>query len=90
MADKVQWEYPKDSRCYVLDAVLVPEAEGGYSAYADNLPGCVSQGETEAEAVSNLKEAFAALIESYNADNQPIPWAQRCSGVIRRQLSVED
>lgn len=53
--------------------VLQPEPEGGFSVFVPALSGCASQGETEAEALSNIKEAIALYIEGLKADRQPIP-----------------
>ena len=38
--------------------VLQPEKEGGFSVFVPALPGCASQGETEEEAIQNIKEAI--------------------------------
>jgi len=38
------------------------------------LPGVVSQGETETEALENIADAFRAAVESYTADGVNIPW----------------
>jgi len=39
--------------------VIVQEDEsGGYYVYSPDLKGCVSQGDTEAEAMRNFAEAF--------------------------------
>ena len=40
--------------------LLSDEDGGGYLAYVPDLPGCVSDGETEAEALANLQAAVAA------------------------------
>ncbi len=53
--------------------VLQPEPEGGFSVFVPALSGCASQGETEAEALLNIKEAIALYIEGLKADRQPIP-----------------
>ena len=42
---------------------LIPEEGGGYAAICSDLPGCVSQGETEAEAMENVKEAIKLYLE---------------------------
>ena len=42
---------------------LIPEDEGGYSAIVPALPGCVSQGETEREALKNVELAIAEYLE---------------------------
>jgi predicted RNase H-like HicB family nuclease len=43
--------------------VLEPDPEGGYVAVVPALPGCYSQGETEEEALSNMREAILLTIE---------------------------
>lgn len=40
-----------------------PEA-GGYVVYCPTLKGCVSQGETEQEALENIKDAIKTYLES--------------------------
>src|SRR3990167_8194950 len=40
-----------------------PEA-GGYVVYCPTLKGCVSQGETEEEALENIKDAIRTYLES--------------------------
>jgi antitoxin HicB len=52
---------------------LYPEADGGYTVAIAHLPGCISQGETLAEAVANIQEAKAAWIETAWECKDPIP-----------------
>jgi len=52
--------------------VLEKDEEGGFVATVPSLPGCVSQGETEEEALANIKEAISLHMESLAADGQPI------------------
>lgn len=42
---------------------LIPEPEGGYTVLVDELPGCVSVGETKEEAIRNIAEAIALYWE---------------------------
>lgn len=58
-------------------AILCPEEDGGFSAIVRDLPGAVSQGDTEDEALANLREAFAGLVVAYRDSNQPIPFCAR-------------
>jgi predicted RNase H-like HicB family nuclease len=37
--------------------------EGGYTAFVEELPGAISQGETLEEARENLKEAIELILE---------------------------
>lgn len=46
-----------------LKVVLEKAEEGGYAVYVPSLPGCISQGETRAEALRNIKEAIALYLE---------------------------
>jgi predicted RNase H-like HicB family nuclease len=67
------WQQHKGGvyRCIVY---LTLEAEGGFSVESANLPGVASQGETEEEALANIKEAFEGCFESYKAHGEAIPW----------------
>ena len=43
--------------------VILEEGEDGYIvASCPSLPGCFSQGKTEAEALANIREAIAAYL----------------------------
>lgn len=48
--------------------ILEKEEEGGYSAQCLELPGAISQGETQEEALSNIKEAIELVLEVINED----------------------
>jgi predicted RNase H-like HicB family nuclease len=54
--------------------ILDPDTEGsGFTVLVPALPGCITQGDTRAEAIENAKEAIALYIESLKADGEPIP-----------------
>jgi predicted RNase H-like HicB family nuclease len=53
--------------------VLEREEDGGYVASVPALPGCVSQGDTRAEAVSNIREAIALYVEDCRDAGDPVP-----------------
>lgn len=38
--------------------------EGGYTVYVPSLPGFISEGDTEEEAIENIKEAIELYLES--------------------------
>jgi predicted RNase H-like HicB family nuclease len=61
---------------YEVQAVIVPEDEGGFHCFIANLPGVVSQGDTEPEAWANIEEAAAAVLGDYLDSGQTIPWCQ--------------
>ena len=37
------------------------------------LPGCISQGKTRPEALTNVKEAIAAYLDSLEKHGEPVP-----------------
>lgn len=43
--------------------VLSPETDGGYSVVCPAVPGCVSQGDSLEEALSNVREAILLCLE---------------------------
>jgi predicted RNase H-like HicB family nuclease len=53
--------------------VLEREEDGGYVASVPALPGCVSQGDTRAEALKNIQEAIALYVEDYRDAGDPVP-----------------
>ena len=76
--------------CRVL---LCPEPEGGYSAHALRLPGVVSQGDSVAEALENIKEAFRGAIRTYHEQGLSVPLTpiatERPAGALERWVLVE-
>lgn len=54
--------------------VLIEQDEDGvFVAEVPALPGCISQGQTRAEASANIKEAIELYLDSLAANNDPIP-----------------
>ena len=54
-----------------LKIVLEPSEEGGFTVYAPSLPGCISEGETEEEALANIREAIELYLEPAEDDALP-------------------
>ncbi|MFC2060051.1 type II toxin-antitoxin system HicB family antitoxin [Chloroflexota bacterium] len=46
-----------------IRVVLEASAEGGFTVYVPSLPGCISEGETEEEALANIREAIELYLE---------------------------
>jgi predicted RNase H-like HicB family nuclease len=44
--------------------VNLKKTEEGYSGWVPGLPGCWSQGKSEAEALENIKDAISAYLET--------------------------
>lgn len=51
-----------------ITVVLEPQEEGGFTVYVPSLPGCVSEGDTKEEALSNIREAIELYLESDTND----------------------
>lgn len=48
---------------HTFTAIFEHAPEGGYTAFVEELPGAISQGETLDEARENLKEAIQLILE---------------------------
>jgi predicted RNase H-like HicB family nuclease len=53
--------------------ILEQEVDGGYVVSVPALPGCVSHGDSRAEALSNVREAIELYIEDCRDAGDPIP-----------------
>lgn len=53
--------------------VLEQESDGGYVVNVPALPGCVSQGDTRGEALTNIREAITLYVEDCREAGDPIP-----------------
>jgi predicted RNase H-like HicB family nuclease len=51
-----------------LKVVLSPSEEGGYTVYIPALPGCISEGDTKEDALSNIREALELYLEPIDDD----------------------
>ena len=54
-------------------AVVIEKAEGNYSAYVPDLPGCASVGDTLEEVKREIRTAIAFHLEGLRADGQNPP-----------------
>jgi predicted RNase H-like HicB family nuclease len=54
-------------------AIVIEKAEGNYSAYVPDLPGCVATGATVQEVESQIREAIEFHLEGLREDGLPIP-----------------
>lgn len=53
--------------------LLEQDEDGVFVAEVPSLPGCVTQGATRAEALSNVQEAIEGYLDSLRAHDEPIP-----------------
>jgi predicted RNase H-like HicB family nuclease len=54
-------------------AVVIEKAEGNYSAYVPDLPGCVATGETVEAVEEEIRGAIRFHIEGLMADGLEVP-----------------
>jgi predicted RNase H-like HicB family nuclease len=54
-------------------AVVIEKAEGNYSAYVPDLPGCVATGVTVQDVENEIREAIAFHIEGMREDGIAVP-----------------
>ena len=60
-----------------LIVTLERDETGMIVAECPAIPGCVSQGKTEEEALANIREAIAACVEARVANGMPVTVAVR-------------
>jgi predicted RNase H-like HicB family nuclease len=54
-------------------AVVIEKAEGNYSAYVPDLPGCVATGESVSVVEQEIRDAIRFHIDGLKADGLPVP-----------------
>ncbi|MFN5514240.1 MAG: type II toxin-antitoxin system HicB family antitoxin [Cyanobacteriota bacterium] len=64
LADYLNLHYP---------ITFYPETEGGYTVIIQDLPGCISTGETLEEAMTNILDAKQQWLETALQYGDPIP-----------------
>ncbi len=56
--------------------IVIEKADGNYSAYSPDLPGCVATGVTREDVEKNMREAIEMHIQGLLKDKQPVPESQ--------------
>ena len=54
-------------------AIVIERADGNYSAYVPDLPGCVATGATPDQAETEIREAIEFHLEGLRQDGAPLP-----------------
>jgi predicted RNase H-like HicB family nuclease len=54
-------------------AVVIEKANGNYSAYVPDLPGCVATGPTIDDVETSIREAIRFHIDGLKEDHLPVP-----------------
>jgi predicted RNase H-like HicB family nuclease len=52
---------------------IEPDEDGVFVAECPTLPGCISQGTTRAEAITNIKDAIAGYLASLEKHGEAAP-----------------
>jgi len=58
---------------YRIPLVLEPQPEGGFTITSPVFPELVTEGDTADEALDNVRDALAAVIETYRDLGRPLP-----------------
>lgn len=53
--------------------IVIEKAEGNYSAYSPDLPGCIATGKTRDQAARNMHEAIEMHVRGLIEDKMPVP-----------------
>ena len=65
--------------------IVIERANGNYSAYSPDLPGCIATGKTRGETEKNMYQAIKMHVQGLLEDRLPIPR----SGAISEYIVVQ-
>jgi predicted RNase H-like HicB family nuclease len=54
-------------------AIVIEKANGNYSAYVPDLPGCVATGDTVAHVEAEIRDAIRFHVAGLKEDGLPVP-----------------
>lgn len=63
-------------------AIVIERAEGNYSAYVSDLPGCIATGATREEARLEIREAISFHLQGMREDGLTIPQPRSHVGYV--------
>ncbi len=66
-----------------VEFIFEPDPDGGYHAYAPELPGLHSEGDTLEGAMANAQEALELYVEGLREEGRSLDM-----GVVRRRLPL--
>ena len=58
---------------YKLPLVFDPQPEGGYTVTSPLLPELITEGDTIEDALDNVRDALAAVVEAYRDLGRALP-----------------
>ncbi len=56
-----------------IPLVLAPQPEGGFTVTSPILPELITEGDTVKEALANVHDALAAVVEAYEDTGRKLP-----------------
>ncbi len=62
--------------------IIIEKANGNFSAYLPDLPGCVATGATREEVEANMREAVCFHLEGMKEEGLPIPEPSTSAALI--------
>ena len=66
-----------------VEFAFEPQVEGGYHAYAPELPGLHTQGDSLEDATADAEEALALYVEGLREEGRSLQM-----GIVRRRLPL--
>jgi predicted RNase H-like HicB family nuclease len=54
-------------------AIVIERAQGNFSAYVPDLPGCVATGDTLEDVETAIRDAIAFHLDGLRKDGTPVP-----------------
>lgn len=58
---------------YRIPLVFAPQPEGGYTVTSPLLPELITEGDSVDDAIDNVRDALAAVIEAYGETGRTLP-----------------
>jgi predicted RNase H-like HicB family nuclease len=69
-------------------AIIIERAQGNFSAYAPDLPGCVATGRTVEEVTREMRDAIQFRLDSMREDGEPIPEPTSLCDYVEAEVQV--
>jgi predicted RNase H-like HicB family nuclease len=63
-------------------AIVIEKAEGNYSAYVPDLPGCVATGPTVEAVERDIRDAIRLHVAGLREDGLPVPAATSIANYV--------
>ena len=71
---------------YVYPAIFTIEKAGGYSVAFPDIPGCYTQGEDLAEAISMAEDVLSLMMSQRELESLPAPVPTELYTLVKRRF----